>query len=103
MLEGEEMLFLDIHSVITATRRTQPITEAPATIDIITAEDIRISGAITLAELLERLPGIYTPTALNGLEMLLYQGVAQFEMWTGEKAPVEIMRKALLEAIEKKK
>ena len=40
---------------------------------------------------------------INGLEMLLYQGVAQFEMWTGEKAPVDIMRKALLEAIEKKK
>ena len=40
---------------------------------------------------------------INGLEMLLYQGVAQFEMWTGEKAPVNVMRKALLEAIEKKK
>jgi shikimate dehydrogenase len=35
---------------------------------------------------------------VNGLEMLLYQGVAQFELWTGKKAPVDIMRKALLEA-----
>lgn len=40
---------------------------------------------------------------INGLEMLLYQGVAQFELWTGEKAPVDVMRKALLEAIDKKK
>lgn len=35
---------------------------------------------------------------VNGLEMLLYQGVAQFELWTGRKAPVDVMRKALLEA-----
>lgn len=35
---------------------------------------------------------------INGLEMLLYQGVAQFELWTGRSAPVEIMRDALLEA-----
>jgi shikimate dehydrogenase len=37
---------------------------------------------------------------VNGLEMLLYQGVAQFEMWTGKKAPVDIMRQALLEALK---
>ncbi len=37
-------------------------------------------------------------TTVNGLEMLLYQGVAQFELWTGKDAPVEVMRKALLEA-----
>lgn len=35
---------------------------------------------------------------VNGLEMLLYQGVAQFELWTGKTAPVEVMRKALLAA-----
>jgi shikimate dehydrogenase len=32
----------------------------------------------------------------NGLEMLLYQGVAQFELWTGLAAPVAAMREALL-------
>lgn len=36
---------------------------------------------------------------INGLEMLLYQGVAQFEMWTGEVAPVESMRRALSAAL----
>lgn len=29
---------------------------------------------------------------VSGLEMLLFQGVAQFELWTGLKAPVEVMR-----------
>ncbi len=33
---------------------------------------------------------------IDGLAMLLYQGVAQFEIWTGQPAPEEIMRKALL-------
>lgn len=32
---------------------------------------------------------------LNGLGMLLYQGVLAFEIWTGQKAPVEVMRAAL--------
>lgn len=35
-------------------------------------------------------------TCVNGLEMLLYQGVEQFELWTGLRAPVEVMRMALL-------
>jgi shikimate dehydrogenase len=30
-----------------------------------------------------------------GREMLLNQGALQFETWTGQKAPVEVMRKAL--------
>ena len=34
-------------------------------------------------------------SCINGLEMLLYQGVAQFELWTGLDAPVEVMREAL--------
>lgn len=36
---------------------------------------------------------------VNGLEMLLYQGVAQYELWTGQTAPVEVMRARLLQAV----
>ncbi len=32
---------------------------------------------------------------LNGLSMLLYQGAAAFELWTGQSAPLEAMREAL--------
>jgi shikimate dehydrogenase len=32
---------------------------------------------------------------VSGLEVLLAQGVAAFELWTGREAPVEVMRKAL--------
>lgn len=32
---------------------------------------------------------------LNGLGMLLYQGAAQFEIWTGAQAPTDLMRQTL--------
>ena len=37
---------------------------------------------------------------LNGLEMLVRQGAAAFELWTGLKAPIEVMRKAARDAME---
>jgi shikimate dehydrogenase len=33
---------------------------------------------------------------VSGLDMLLYQGAMSFEIWTGMKAPLEVMRRALL-------
>ena len=39
--------------------------------------------------------------AVTGLGMLLYQGAIAFELWTGKKAPVDVMRKALKEAIKR--
>ena len=39
--------------------------------------------------------------ACAGLGMLLYQGVEAFEIWTGRKAPVEIMRQALTQNRQK--
>ena len=38
---------------------------------------------------------------ISGLSMLLYQGAAQFEAWTGQDAPLEVMRSALEEGILK--
>ena len=36
---------------------------------------------------------------LGGLPMLVFQGAAGFELWTGNKAPVDIMMKAGVEAL----
>jgi shikimate dehydrogenase len=32
---------------------------------------------------------------LDGLEVLVAQGAASFELWTGRQAPVDVMRAAL--------
>lgn len=37
--------------------------------------------------------------AVNGLTMLLYQGLASFEIWTGRPAPEAAMRTALERAV----
>jgi shikimate dehydrogenase len=38
---------------------------------------------------------------ISGIEMLIYQGAASFEIWTGKSAPVEVMRQAALSHIMK--
>ncbi|MGH9946847.1 MAG: shikimate dehydrogenase [Pyrinomonadaceae bacterium] len=38
--------------------------------------------------------------ALGGLDMLLAQGARQFEIWTGEKAPLDPIRKAILKKLK---
>jgi len=37
--------------------------------------------------------------AVGGLGMLVRQGALAFEMWTGEPAPVEVMREACEQAL----
>jgi len=38
---------------------------------------------------------------IDGVSMFVYQGTFQLELWTGMKAPVEVMRKAVLNALGK--
>lgn len=39
---------------------------------------------------------------IDGLEMLIYQGAASFEIWTGMKAPVEIMMESAREELARR-
>ena len=36
---------------------------------------------------------------VSGVEMFLAQGIAQYELWTGERAPESVMRRAILTAL----
>lgn len=36
---------------------------------------------------------------VDGVSMFVYQGVSQFESWTGEKAPVDLMRSVVIGAL----
>ena len=39
----------------------------------------------------------------GGIGMLLHQGALSWEIWTGKKAPIRIMKKALIRGLKKKK
>ena len=39
---------------------------------------------------------------VDGVSMFVHQGAAQFELWTSRKAPVEIMRRVVLEELSSK-
>ncbi len=55
----EELLFMEIPVVFASSKRLQPITEAASSVEIITAEDIKRSGAISIANVLRKVAGIH--------------------------------------------
>jgi len=38
---------------------------------------------------------------ISGVEMFLAQGAAQYEIWTGERAPDDILRRAIISALDR--
>jgi len=36
---------------------------------------------------------------IDGLSMFVYQGAFQFELWTGQKPPLEIMKQTIKQAL----
>ena len=55
----EDLMKVDIDSVYAASGYRQKVTEAPASITIITSDDIRKYGYRTLADILSNVPGFY--------------------------------------------
>ncbi len=51
--------------VVTASRIETPLAEAPANVTVITAEQIRQSGAQTLVDVFQREPGVFTQNLLG--------------------------------------
>jgi iron complex outermembrane receptor protein len=54
----ELLLFQEIPMVVTASRMAEAITEAPASVSVITREQILNSGAISIPDLLRMVPGV---------------------------------------------
>lgn len=53
----EQLLFMEF-PVVSASRREQPVSEAPVAISVVTAEDIRQSGALSIPDLLRSVSGV---------------------------------------------
>lgn len=56
-LSLEELMEIEVDTVSSASRYEQPVTEAPALVSIVTADEIRKYGYRTLADILQSLPG----------------------------------------------
>ena len=41
-------------------------------------------------------------TIIDGVSMFVYQGAVQFEMWTSQRAPIDIMRKVVMDNLLRK-
>ncbi|MEA2005499.1 MAG: TonB-dependent receptor [Acidobacteriota bacterium] len=54
----EDILFMKIPEVFASSKRLQPITETASSVEIITAEQIRQSGAISIADVLRNVSGV---------------------------------------------
>lgn len=60
-----EMLKVEV-----ATGTAKQLSEAPAVVSVITADDIKVTGARTLAEAVERVPGLHVASSVNKLTNL---------------------------------
>ncbi len=56
--EAEDLLFMEIPVVVTASRQSLEMNKAPATVYVLTSEDIKASGALTVADALRQVPGV---------------------------------------------
>ena len=64
-LSIEELMSIEVDTVVSASRYRQKVSEAPASISIITAEEIRVYGYRTLADILRSVRGFYTTNDRN--------------------------------------
>ncbi|MBN1622259.1 MAG: TonB-dependent receptor [Endomicrobiales bacterium] len=54
----EDLLFMDMGSIVTASKKEEKIQEAPAVVTVITAQEIKDFGAVTFYDVLQRMPSI---------------------------------------------
>ncbi|MDY6948825.1 MAG: TonB-dependent receptor [Pseudomonadota bacterium] len=73
-LSLEQLMDMNVHSVYGASKYEQRVTQAPSSISIVTAEDIRRLGYTSLAEVLRGVRGLYVTNDRN----YTYLGVRGF-------------------------
>jgi len=89
----------DVDIVINATPLGLKDTDPPPLNTSLLSEPMTVCDLIYRDTALLRAASEKGCRTLNGLGMLLHQGALAFEIWTGIRPPVEIMRKALQAAL----
>jgi len=75
MTPTELMLFPEEQVVVTATKMEQKLSDAPGSVTIISEEQIKITGARTLADILKTVPGVYVIPSERHLQKMYVRGV----------------------------
>ena len=114
--EEFELAYGDESFISIATGRSQLISKAPAVASIITAEQIERSGARTLDDVLETVPGIHVSSSSTRLSpiysirgistdrnpqvLVLLNGVATTNLYFGDRGPVSSMPVRAISRVE---
>ncbi len=92
----ESQIIVNTTSVgMSPNTRVMPITPSLLTPDMVVMDIVYNPLRTALIQAAEK-AGC---TTVDGLAMFVYQGVAQFEKWTGVKAPVKAMQQAVLDIL----
>ncbi|MFH1070560.1 MAG: TonB-dependent receptor [Candidatus Glassbacteria bacterium] len=73
----EEMLFHQTGKVVTASRTEQSVNQAPATMTVITAKEIKAMGAMSIPEILRYVPGLEVMTITSSHSEVSIRGLSQ--------------------------
>lgn len=75
-LFAEEQFFkVEEQIVVSASKRAQKLSDAPVSISVITADDIKKLGVQSIAEALRMVPGVYVQEALGGQQEVAIRGM----------------------------
>ena len=70
----EDLLFMEIPMVVASSKREQPLVEAASSVKIVTAEDIKNSGATNLGDVLRSVAGLDIREAHAGQHVIGIRG-----------------------------
>ncbi|HPN31724.1 MAG TPA: TonB-dependent receptor [bacterium] len=74
---SEEAFFqMEEQIVVSASKRAQKLSDAPVAISVITADDIKMYGAQSIAEVLRMVPGVYVQETTGGQQDVSIRGLS---------------------------
>lgn len=75
--ELSELFDGEVPVVLSASRLIQPVASSPASVTIIDAQTIQLSGARTIADVLRLVPGFQVGRLVNGNPVVTYHGLSE--------------------------
>ncbi|MGM0440952.1 MAG: TonB-dependent receptor plug domain-containing protein [Elusimicrobiota bacterium] len=81
----EELLFKDIPQVVTAAKKEQTVDDAPASVTVISAKDLKNRGITSISQALKTVVGTYVSVSERHLKRIHVRGVGNAESTYNDK------------------